>query len=406
MSKIVYITAKTPFGLRESFVLTEMLALKKAGADLLIIPRDKSSDGFGHKKAELLFADAIVKPLIDFSIFSSCLNYFFHQPLSFFSIIYRIAFKAPGIKIALKNLAVLPKSIYFAAILSKMSVAHIHAHWASTTSTMAYIISIITGIPWSFTSHRWDIPENNLLKGKCQSADFVRAIDENGRQEIVETIKEATLIKKLLVIHMGVVIPERSNTTLKKSEVFKFLCPADFVLKKGHKYLFEACRILSDRGVKYKCLIAGDGPLEDELREMVKKLKLDDSIEFLGRLPHEKLFDLYGRGEIQVVVLPSIVTEDAEKEGIPVALMEAMSFGIPVISTKTGGIPELIGDGRGIMIDEKKPEAIASAIEKLMNDEKFYSAISLQGRKEIIQNYSAFSITNILLKLFAGGRCG
>jgi len=170
----------------------------------------------------------------------------------------------------------------------------------------------------------------------------------------LKTIKDATLIKKLLVIHMGVVIPERNNTALKKAEVFKFVCPADFVLKKGHKYLFEACRILSDRGVKYKCLIAGDGPLEDELREMVKKLKLNDSIEFLGRLPHEKLFDLYGRGEIQVVVLPSIITEDAEKEGIPVALMEAMSYGIPVISTKTGGIPELIGDGSGIMIDEKK----------------------------------------------------
>ena len=101
-----------------------------------------------------------------------------------------------------------------------------------------------------------------------------------------------------------------------------------------------------------------------------------------------------------MVILPSITTDKGEHEGIPVTLMEAMAYGIPVISTKTGGIPELIGDGSGIMVEEKNAKAIADAIERLMLDRNFYHILSLKGREKILKEFSIKENAKNLLSLF------
>ena len=401
MKKIAYLTVKTPLGAHEAFILTEMLALKKSGASLLIIPRGISTGVF-HEKAKELLDDTLILPYINFKIIKELFSYIALRPLFTSKILFNTVFKARNVKIAVKNLCIIPKALYLSKILRQHNISNIHAHWASTTSTIAYIISKVTGIPWSFTAHRWDILENNILREKTKSASFVRAINENGRQEICEIINDDNLKKKISVIHMGVVLPELKSTPFNKPDIFKFLCPANLLIVKGHRYLFEACRILSDRGLQCKCLIAGDGPLEHELRRMAANLELDDCIEFLGRLPHERLFELYARREIHAVVLPSITTGDAEKEGIPVALMEAMSYGIPVISTNTGGIPELISDGSGIMVEEKNPAVIAGALEKLVKDQIYYNLLSEKGQEKIDCDFNVDKISTKLLALFSG----
>jgi glycosyltransferase involved in cell wall biosynthesis len=402
MGKIVYITAKAPFGSEEAFIIPEMIALKRLGVDLIIIPRDKGKNIF-HKEAESLVNDTLSIPWFNIRIFLYLLKFIIVHPLRFINLLNIIFFKARNTKIGFKNLAIFPKALYISKVFKKHNISHIHAHWASTTATMAFIISNVTGVPWSFTTHRWDITENNLLKEKCITASFVRAINEEGKREILEIVKDKSLENKILVIHMGVEIPENNNGLNKlerKSKNFNILCPANLVPVKGHKYLFEACRILLDRGFRFNCLVAGSGPLENELKELVLKLNLNSAVKFLGKLPHEKLLSLYRKNLINVVVLPSILSENGEKEGIPVALMEAMSYGIPVISTNIGGIPELIGDGSGIMVDEKNPEAIANGIENLMRETWFYDLICNQGREKIQKEFNINLISKKMLNLF------
>ncbi len=398
--KIAYITAKIPYGSQETFVLTEIIALKQLGVDLLIIPRDKGKDIF-HKEAASLIKDTLNIPLLDYKIFLNLLEFIITRLTQFFNLLYTTVFKARNAKIGIKNLIILPKSLYLSKLLVGQSISHIHSHWASTTATMAYIISKVTGIPWSLTAHRWDIPENNILKEKCKSAAFVRAICKEGRDEIIEIISDSSLNDKILVIHMGINIPETNKTKSSALSTFTILCPANLVVIKGHRYLFEACNILLERNLPIKCLIAGDGPLEKELKELVSKLGISDNIEFLGRLPHEKLLDLYRRELIDVVVLPSIITISGEKEGIPVALMEAMSYGIPVISTDTGGIAELIENGCGIIVEEKNPEAIVDALEKLMKSENYRSLIGGKGKKKVQKDFNISIISKKLLNLFS-----
>jgi colanic acid/amylovoran biosynthesis glycosyltransferase len=399
--KVVYITAKIPFGSPETFILTELLALKKHSMNLLIIPRDKGGKVF-HKDAESLIDDTLNIPWFNFRIFFALLEFIFMRPFQLINLLNTIFFRARNVKVGLKNLVILPKALYISSRLKEYSISHIHAHWASTTSTMAYVISTVTGIPWSFTAHRWDIRENNLLKEKTETASFVRVISEKGKRELLEIIQDASLADKIFVIHMGVVVPEYNLATVNRPDIFSFLCPANLLPVKGHKYLFEACKILLDKGVKFKCLIAGSGPLEDNLRNMVKSLELDNNVFFEGILSHEKLLNLYETVLINAVILPSIVTEDGQQEGIPVALMEAMSYGIPVISTNTGGISELIGVGSGIMIDEKKPEAIADAIDNLIKDSDYYNLVSQRGREKIGREFNISLISKKLISLFSG----
>ncbi len=399
MSKIAYITVKSPFGRQESYVLTEMLALKESGANIIIFPRDISHELF-HKKAEFLIEDTLIIPWFNIKIAIRTLKYIFAQPISFLKIVKDIAFDVRSARIALKNLIILPKALYLSKIIKENSISHIHAHWGTTTATMAYIISKIAGIPWSLTLHRRDIKENNLLRIKCISASFIRTINEQGRNELLEIVKETSLKEKIFVIHMGVDIPVISRKSDLASGSFTMLCPANFVLKKGHKYLFKACKLLLGKGVKFKLLIAGDGPLENDLKKTVSGFALNDCVEFLGRLPHERVFDLYSSDKINAVVLPSIVTDEGEHEGIPVALMEAMSYGIPVISTDTGGISELIDDGSGIMVKEKDPKGIADAVEKLIEDRVLYEKLSENGNNRIKTSFNVDNIARKLMKLF------
>lgn len=398
--KLVYITAKAPFGSQEPYIITEMIALKRLGVDLLIIPRDKDKIIF-HKNGEILIDNTLSIPWFNLNIFLCLFKFIFTSPLKFFSLLNIVLIKARNVKKGLKNLLIMPKALYISKLLKEHSISHIHSHWASTTATMGLIIFKITGIPWSFTAHRWDIKEDNLLKEKCKTASFVRSISKNGKKEILEIVKDNSLSNKILAIHMGVFMPEHKNNFKKKSDIFTFLCPANFVAVKGHRYLLEACKILLDRKVKFKCLLAGNGPLEGELKEFVRNHNMNDYIEFLGKLPNESILELYEKGIINAVVLPSITTEDGGKEGIPVALMEAMSYGIPVISTDVGGISELIGNQDGIMVKEKDPAAIAIAIEELIKNESRYYFISQKGKEKIEKEFDISLISEKLFRLFS-----
>lgn len=381
--RIAYITAHAPFGRGETFVVEEMLAVNEQGVELLIVPRNPPKEVF-HGRARQLLDQTIWLPLLNRQIVFAFLKALVSN-LKIWRVLWLIfRHSSRTLKILIKNLIITPKAVFIADLFRKAQVAHIHAHWGSTTSTMALIASKLIGIPWSFTLHRWDIAENNLLKVKVEQAAFVRCISEGGRRELLGIIGNAYQ-DKVKVVHMGVRIPAEQNLVNRCPDSdFVIACPANFVPVKGHRFLIEACNILVKKGLgSFRCLIIGDGPLEKELRRQVTSLGLERVIKFLRRLSHERLLQMYEKGEVDVVVLPSIVTDEGEKEGIPVALMEAMAYGLPVISTNTGGIPELLSDEAGIIVEERNAEQLADAIQKLWKERAFAIDLGKRGRCRI-----------------------
>jgi glycosyltransferase involved in cell wall biosynthesis len=269
---------------------------------------------------------------------------------------------------------------------------------------MALIVGEISGVPWSITAHRFDIAEDNLLHTKAKKACFIRAISRRGAREIADRVSPEASPS---VIHMGVSIPSAQDLELQNNtgRVPRVVVPANLVEVKGHTYLFEAVRFLADRGVDVHVELAGDGPLRAELVGKVEKLKLRDRIAFLGVLPHEKLLKSMQTGDWDILVLPSIVTDSGEKEGIPVAIIEAMSCQMPVVSTATGGIPELFeGVEDALLVPPKDPAALAEAIERLMKDPVLRQRLVESGRSRVENSFAIEQVAAELAKRFA--MCG
>jgi len=393
---IAYVMVKLPYGKQETFIIPEIKEVLRLGHKVLLFPCRPDKSIF-HMEAEDLKGITYRVGLFSVKVFIGFCLELLRQPFKSVNIITRVIFGSRNPMLIIKNLSVIPKSFYAAKLFRKAKIEHIHAHWASTPSSIAYVSSYLTNIPWSFTAHRWDIVENNILKEKVANATFVRVIDENGKKQIMDVVNDTSLSKKVVTIHMGVNVPENNQVRRGKKDLFTIICPANLVAVKGHQYLIDACKHMVDKGMKFKCFIAGDGLLKDTLKASVQFKNLETCIEFLGRLPHEKLLELYREKMIDLVVLPSIVTEEGEKEGIPVALMEAMAYGIPVISTDTGGIPELV-NGVGILISQRNAVQLAHAIENLMMDITNSEDLQRLGKEKIKTEFDIQKNVKMLLK--------
>jgi glycosyltransferase involved in cell wall biosynthesis len=113
---------------------------------------------------------------------------------------------------------------------------------------------------------------------------------------------------------------------------------------------------------------------------------------------------MYRRAEVDLVVLPSLDLGGGVHEGIPVSLIEAMAYGVPVISTNTGGIPELLDNGAGVMVPQADSAALAAAIVKLIRTSEVVFEQGAQGRLKALQQFDNRAIANTLLTWFSEPR--
>lgn len=258
---IAYITAKTPYGNGEQFILPEILEQINRGNKVIIIPvRPNNNLGKGEKPLKVS-KYTIHMPLVNLTLLIKGLAIFFKHPVTVMGIMYRVLEFSGSIKKIFKNLAVFPKGLIVGDIVKKKGIEHIHAHWASTPSTIAYIAAEISGIPWSFTAHRWDIVENNMLNEKVRSAKFARVINKKGYYELISYIDD-NLKHKCHILHVGIKIKPVIPKANKKNEYFTIITPANLVEVKGHVFLIRAIKKIVEKGYFIKCYFYGEGPLE------------------------------------------------------------------------------------------------------------------------------------------------
>jgi glycosyltransferase involved in cell wall biosynthesis len=277
-------------------------------------------------------------------------------------------------------------------------IDHIHAYWASTPATVALVASVLTGVPFSFTAHRWDITENNLLRLKCRRATFVRAISASGKTDIEATTGLVGL-GHLKIIHLGVHLPATARPSERLNDPPVVCVPASLVKKKGHAYMLSAVSNMVRKGLRLRVLLAGDGPLRLELERQSARLGLGSTVSFLGNVPHEDLIQMFQDGRVDLVVLPSVLV-DGETEGIPVGLMEAMAAGVPVVSTSIGGTPELLREGAGVEVSPQDASALAEAVSRLLADQALRRSVAAAGRVRVASEFDIATVANLMLKAF------
>ena len=140
--------------------------------------------------------------------------------------------------------------------------------------------------------------------------------------------------------------------------------------EKGVRYLIEAGMLLMETGIPHKILIIGDGPKRKELEDMVKMKGLEDNIIFTGFQTNIEEW----MPALDIFVLPSLT------EGTPMALLEAMSFGIPVVATRVGGVPKVIENGiNGILVNSSDSKALAENLKILFHNPSLRKRIAKEA---------------------------
>jgi glycosyltransferase involved in cell wall biosynthesis len=194
----------------------------------------------------------------------------------------------------------------------------------------------LLGISYSLTLHGSDLLVNGAyLDAKLENCRFCVTISAYNRRYLLKHFP-AIEPGKVVVSRLGVDVPDQAGSRMFGREclTFTLLTVGRLHAVKDHAFLIRACVCLRDRGLDFKCAIAGEGPERQRLESTIRRHRLQNNVTLLGHVPHEQMQVLYRTAD--VVVLTS------RSEGIPLVLMEAMARGAIVLAPAITGIPELV----------------------------------------------------------------
>lgn len=393
--KLAYVTALFPFAHSEQFFEEEVRSLSRA-VDVVVVPTRPPS-------AVPCYADvggALHLPLFSPRVALLAAREVARAPLRALTTFARLAFahgSAPRARLV--NVVTFPKALAVAHEVRRREIDHVHAAWLTTPATIGWVVTRMTGVPFSATAHQHDIFAGNLPRDKVAAATFVRVISERNARHLREQLPPE-LARRCVVGHLGVALPPEPAEPPER--VPRILCAARLCSWKGHRDLLDALALLRARGVAFACDLAGDGELRAEVTATVARLALDDAVRMLGNVPHAALVARLAAGEYDVFALAS--TERAgEHEGIPVAVMEAMAAGLPVVSTRTGSLDELVDAAAGTLVPQRDPAAFAAALEPLLRDRATRMRMGRAGRERVRADFETGATTRTLLRYLTGG---
>jgi glycosyltransferase involved in cell wall biosynthesis len=280
----------------------------------------------------------------------------------------------------------------------------IHAHFGTYPSTVAWALARITGKPFGMTCHAHDIFVNDhLLAEKIDAARVGVTISRFNVEYLAEHITPRAR-ERMSIVHCGVSLPEIPHRA-EGREAGTILTVGRLVPIKGFEVLVDAIGELKRAGRRVRCRVIGEGPLEAPLRAQIARLGLEGEVELVGAMPQDQVREALYRAAI--FTLPSVVTPEGDRDGIPVSLMEAMAAGTPVVSTRVSGIPELIDDGReGLLVPERDAPALAAALGRLLDDPALAGRMAAEARAKVEREFDAAREAEKMRALFgraAGG---
>lgn len=162
--------------------------------------------------------------------------------------------------------------------------------------------------------------------------------------------------------------------------------------RKGTYDLLKSVKILKEKGIEAQFLLAGDGEIEEVKKELAR-LNIEDCVSLLGWINNDQKKELLVQSDI--LVLPSY------NEGLPMAILEGMSYGLPIVSTPVGGIPEAVKHGEnGFLVEPGAVEDLALSLEKLIGDAKLRTTMGKENQKMIRNHFSLNSLMKQLSEVY------
>jgi len=386
--RIAYVMKMYPI-FSETFIVTEILSHEKSGINIDIFSLRKPVDGRFHGMLSNIKSTVTYIP--ENLISGKSLWKLMRESTTYYPELWNILQNS---HYASANEVV--QSLMLADMIRERKITHLHAHFATTATTVACMAASLTGISYTFTAHAKDIFHEDViqddLSNKLENAQAAITISDFNYMYIKRNYGKAA--SQLQRVYNGLLLNQFPYKAPKKRPK-TIISVGRLVAKKGFSFLINACLILQQKGIKFQCLIVGDGPLKSQLQDEILSLNLGEIVILTGSKTQSEVKQLVQNA--CVFAAPCIVSEDGNRDGLPTVLLKAMALGTPCISTDVTGIPEVVWNNiTGLLINEKSSTQLASAIENLLDDENLGIRLSENARELIEKNFDIDKNTKAL----------
>ena len=299
------------------------------------------------------------------------------------------------------------QAVYLAWLLQDQAVhtgrrtGHLHAHFAHDPAFIALLVHMLTGISYSFTAHARDLYQLSIpeLIQRAEHASAVITCCSANVHYLDQVLPGAARAKVRLIRHGIDLQGFHGPSTSTETQTPLILSIGRLVEKKGFLDLLQACQLLQQAKVKFRCEIYGEGPLHPDLDAFIQQHGLAGQVTLAGVRTQGELVPIYQQASI-FALTPSI-TEDGDRDGIPNVLVEAMACGLPVVSTAVGGIPELVRHQKnGLLFMPHDASSVAVGLADLLNDAGKRKYLGAEARRSVAEDYDIRTAAHQLATLF------
>ncbi|NJD07835.1 MAG: glycosyltransferase family 4 protein [Methylococcaceae bacterium] len=271
----------------------------------------------------------------------------------------------------------------------RLGLQHLHAHFATGAADTAMKAAALTGLPYSFTAHARDIyhqgVDSQALAERMGRARFVVTVSDYNQSYLENLASSRGTGGRILRLYNGLDLNCFAPVQGQR-EPGLIVAIGRLVPKKGFADLVEACAVLDRSGREFRCLIVGDGPERTALERAIRHHRLERRVKLAGAMAQAEVLAALGRAEL--FALPCIVGDDGDRDGLPTVILEAMALGIPVVSTRLAGIPEMVLNRRtGLLVQQGAVDQLANAMAELLASPDLRHTLSRNGLAHMREHF-------------------
>lgn len=283
-----------------------------------------------------------------------------------------------------------------AKYLLDQNVDIIHAGFGNRPATAAMILSEKTGIPFTFEAHAYDLfVDFPFANQKICNVSKIFTISNYNKKFLIEKYRCSSSKISVMRVPINIEYCDGINEGMRKNLQLITVCRLHPI--KGLPIAIKAIAKLKNVFPDIKYILLGDGPLKKELIALSKKLDISDNVEFYGPAGNEEVLKLIT--ESTMFILPSVIADNGDRDGIPTSLIEAMYLKTPVISTTVSGIPELIENGvEGYLVEPGNVDQLANKCEQLLKDASLCKKMGENGKHKVCNSFYSEKCEDILIR--------
>jgi colanic acid/amylovoran biosynthesis glycosyltransferase len=381
----------------ETFVAAELIELERQGERLTVFALSRPEEPFTHAFVSELEAPVVYlprRPLREPGRVARALVRVLRSDSRGWLGAARVSLWPPRVR----GLRRLLQATVLCEEMSKAGIDHAHAHFASTATRLANLAWRMGGPRYSVTAHAKDIYHRDVrverLRDKLSSASFVATVSP-GNRDYLKALLDGGV--RLQVVPNAADLRRLDGASDQRREAGLILSVARLIEKKGLSDLVLASGLLAERGAPHRLVVVGEGPLRAPLEACAASSGAPAT--FLGALPNEHVLELYQRAS--VFSLPCVIASTGDRDGLPSSVLEAMTLGVPVVTTAVNGLGELVVHERtGLIVPERDPLALADALGRLLADRDLADRLAVEGRLLVEKSFSLERSVSSLRSLF------